>query len=184
MKVQGNGQAKILSSDELRLLFDRGFSSPRDRALFGICLFTGCRISEALSLRANDVGKDKIVFRKQNTKGKNKSRTITIDPKLRTYLEPYILGKVGYLFEGMTGVTEHLSRFSAEKILKKACQRVGLQGVSTHSFRRTALTQMSNASVPLRTIQQISGHTNLATLQLYLEVSESQVAEAVGRIGF
>ena len=49
MKVDGNGQGKILSQDELRRLFTEGFLTPRDRALFGICLFTGCRVSEALS---------------------------------------------------------------------------------------------------------------------------------------
>jgi integrase/recombinase XerD len=62
--------------------------------------------------------------------------------------------------------------------------RVGLQGVSTHSFRRTALTQMSSAGVPLRHIQEISGHDNLANLQRYLEVSPEQRRDAVAVIGF
>ncbi|WP_399313343.1 tyrosine-type recombinase/integrase [Trichocoleus sp. FACHB-262] len=48
-------------------------------------------------------------------------------------------------------------------------------GVSTHSFRRTALTQMSSAGVPLRVIQEISGHRSLQALQRYLEVSELQL---------
>ena len=56
MKVQGNGQAKVLTSGELALLFEEGFVSPRDRVLFGICLFTSCLISEALGLRREDVG--------------------------------------------------------------------------------------------------------------------------------
>lgn len=48
-KVDGHGQAKILSDEELARLFEEGFQSWRDdRALFGICLFTGCRISEAI----------------------------------------------------------------------------------------------------------------------------------------
>jgi integrase/recombinase XerD len=51
MKVNGNGRAKILTSDELRRLFSDGFTSDRDRALFGICLYTGCRVSEALKLQ-------------------------------------------------------------------------------------------------------------------------------------
>ncbi|MHC5762682.1 hypothetical protein [Nostoc sp.] len=42
MKVDGNGQGKILTQDELKRLFTEGFLTPRDRALFGICLFTGC----------------------------------------------------------------------------------------------------------------------------------------------
>ncbi|MBD2093742.1 tyrosine-type recombinase/integrase [Trichocoleus sp. FACHB-591] len=53
--------------------------------------------------------------------------------------------------------------------------RLGLVGVSTHSFRRTALTQMSSAGMPLRVIQEISGHRSLQALQRYLEVSELQL---------
>jgi integrase len=54
-----------------------------------------------------------------------------------------------------------MTRFMADKILKKACERIGVVGVSTHSFRRTALTQMSSAGIPLRHIQEISGHNDL-----------------------
>ncbi len=72
----------------------------------------------------------------------------------------------------------------ADKILKAACDRVGLVGVSTHSFRRTALTIMSSAGIPLRVIQEISGHNDLGTLQRYLEVSPEQKKRAVAVIGF
>ena len=72
----------------------------------------------------------------------------------------------------------------ADHLLRVACEKVGLKGVSTHSFRRTALTQMHNAGVPLRHIQEISGHRNLGTLQRYLEVSTEQKIQAVGVIGW
>jgi len=65
-----------------------------------------------------------------------------------------------------------------------SCRRVGLEGVSTHSFRRTALTQMCNAGIPLRHIQEISGHNDLGTLQRYLEVSPDQRRKASEAIGF
>ncbi|MEH2057001.1 MAG: hypothetical protein V7K97_12745 [Nostoc sp.] len=55
MKVNGNGRGKILTSDELRRLFSDGFTSERDRALFGISLYTGCRVSEALKLQTTDI---------------------------------------------------------------------------------------------------------------------------------
>ena len=108
MKVRGNGQAKVLTSAELALLFGEGLTTPRARLLFGICLFTGCLILETL----------------------------------------------------------------------------GLKGVSIHRFRRTALTQIHNAGVPLRHIQEISGHRSLATLQRYLEVSSEQKERAISVIGW
>lgn len=180
MKVQGNGQAKVLTSGELALLFEKGFLSPRDRVLFGICLFTGCRISEALGLRREDVGAATITFRRGMTKGKLSTREIGITQGLSELLTGYRSESV-WLFPGVKG---HLSRFMADHLLRVACERVDLQGVSTHSFRRTALTQMHNAGVPLRHIQEISGHRNLGTLQRYLEVSTEQKIQAVTVIGW
>ena len=86
----------------------------------------------------------------------------------------------------MQGVSEYLTRFAADKILKTAYAHVCvcLFGVSTHSFRRTALTMMSSAGIPLRVIQEISGHNDLGTLQRYLEVSPEQKRNAVAAIGF
>ncbi len=158
MKVAGNGQGKILTPEELRRLFTEGLRSPRDRALFGICLFTGCRVSEALALQTSDIKGETLTFRK--------------------------LLKEGALFPGMRGRSVTLARFAADKILKDACKRVGLEGVSTHSFRRTALTMMSSAGIPLRVIQEISGHNDLGTLQRDLEVSPEQKKKAVAVIGF
>ena len=184
MKVAGNGQGKILDSDELRLLFTEGFVSSRDRALFGICLFTGCRVSEALALQTTDIRGGALTFRKSTTKGKLKTRVVDIQPGLAALLAEYQPVKPGALFPGMRGVSEHLTRFAADKILKAACSSVGLFGVSTHSFRRTALTQMSSAGIPLRHIQEISGHNDLGTLQRYLEVTPEQRRKAVAVIGF
>ncbi len=183
MKVDGNGQGKILTADELRLLFTDGLVTPRDRTLFGICLFTGCRVSEALALQTTDMKSGTITFRKSTTKGKLKTRVVDIQPNLAELLADY-QPKAGPLFPGLRGVTERLTRFAADKILRDACKRVDLVGVSTHSFRRTALTMMSSAGVPLRHIQEISGHNDLGTLQRYLEVTPEQRKKAVSVIGF
>jgi integrase/recombinase XerD len=183
MKVAGNGQGKILTPEELRRLFTEGFVRERDRALFGICLFTGCRVSEALALQTSDIKGGTLTFRKSTTKGKLKTRVVDIQPGLAQLLAEYPTSP-GALFPGMRGRSLTLTRFMADKILKAACGRVGLEGVSTHSFRRTALTMMSSAGIPLRVIQEISGHNDLGTLQRYLEVTPDQRRKAVAVIGF
>ncbi len=183
MKVAGNGQGKILTPEELKLLFTEGFTRERDRALFGICLFTGCRVSEALALQTTDIIGGTLTFRKSTTKGKLKTRVVDIQPGLTQLLDKYQpLG--GALFPGMRGRSLTLTRFMADKILRDACKRVKLEGVSTHSFRRTALTMMSSAGIPLRVIQEISGHNDLGTLQRYLEVTSEQKRCAVAAISF
>ena len=183
MKVAGNGQGKILTPEELKLLFTEGFTRERDRALFGICLFTGCRVSEALALQTTDIKGGTLTFRKSTTKGKLKTRVVDIQPGLAQLLADYPTSP-GALFPGMRGRSLTLTRFMADKILKAACDRIGLVGVSTHSLRRTALTMMSSAGIPLRVIQEISGHNDLGTLQRYLEVTPEQKKRAVAVIIF
>ena len=77
-----------------------------------------------------------------------------------------------------------MTRAAADAILKDACDRVGIAGASTHRFRRTCLTNLSNAGVPLRVIQEISGHASLASLQRYLEVRPEQVKGAIASLSF
>ena len=184
MKIDRHGQAKILTQAEIQLLFSQGLQNNRDRALFGICLFTACRIREACTLRTADAfdaqGRvlPKLLIRKRNTKGKLATRTIPIIDDLRRLLTNYHPGwNQVYLFPGRFG--SNLDPDSADKILRKALKRVGLIGVSSHSFRRTALTMMSDNGTPLRVIQEVSGHRNLEQLQAYIEVRDEQVLGAV-----
>jgi integrase/recombinase XerD len=187
VKINRHGRAKILTQQEIQLVFAQGFDSERDRTLFGVCLFTAARIREACTLLTEDIYTPKglvrprLIIRKANTKGKLATRSIPVIEDLRQLLSNYypIRGDV-YLFPGRSD--GHLAEDSAARILREACKQVGIIGVSTHSFRRTALTQMSNAGIPLRVIQEISGHRNLEQLQKYLEVSDSQVLGAAATL--
>lgn len=280
MKVNGHGQAKVLTPEERDLLFTKGFLCARDKALFAFCYFTACRISEARQTRYTDIFFDdcvnqKVVIRKGVTKGQQATRSIPTNLKLAQFLEEYIqdsrelleikqavgnwdhkslqcssifssenepicpkcanrdittagesrgirmyrcrnclyrfqaktaflkypelksaairLGVYNsfsygflflnplnpYLFPGSEG-NGCMSRSTPKGIFKDACKRVGIVGASTHSFRRTALTEMNKARVTLRTIQKISGHQRLHNLQKYLEVSREQCVEAIG----
>ena len=191
MKIEGHGQAKILTQEEISLLFNDGLQTERDRTLFGVCLYTACRIAEACSLEVIDIYtargtvRPTINFRKGNTKGKLQTRTIPVFEDLRSLLTSWKpnAGQT-YLFPGRHRCHHwrHLHPDSADRILREAFQRAGIEGASTHSFRRTALTQMSNAGIPLRIIQEISGHSNLEQLQRYLEVKPDQVRGAIASL--
>jgi integrase/recombinase XerD len=191
VKIDRHGQASVLTSDEIELLFNDGFQSDRDRTLFGVCLFSACRIAEACSLLTKDVYaangrvRPELIIRKANTKGKLGTRTIPVIEDLRSLLAAWQPSAgVTYLFPGRHSNHHwrHLHPEAASHILAEAVKRVGMEGFSTHSFRRTALTQMSNAGIPLRVIQKLSGHRSLAVLQEYLEVGDAQVRGAANSL--
>lgn len=188
MKIDRHGRAKILTTEDIQLLFNKGLQNSRSRALFGICLFTACRIQEACTLRRKDVFDEKrlvrpeLIIRKGNTKGKLATRTIPVGEELRSLLVDYNPPSYQwFLFPGRHG-KGHINPDSAARILRSACQLVGIEGASTHSFRRTALTMMSDTGIPLRVIQEVSGHRTLDELQKYLEVRPEQVRGAIAAL--
>lgn len=193
MKSNRFGQAEILTNEQINSLFTHGLLTERDRALFGVCLFTGCRINEACTLYQEDtvylsIPRKKILFRKFNTKGAIATREIPTHPRLTELLIDYLLSDQRFdlsvhLFPGKGGL-KHISPKWADELLRDACKRIGLIGVSTHSFRRTCLTALSNNGIPLRHIQSISGHKTLTALQNYLGVTETEKQRAIDGLSF
>ncbi|MEO0644817.1 MAG: site-specific integrase [Cyanobacteria bacterium J06650_10] len=173
-KSNRNGQAEIWGNQLDEVMSDL---SPKMQVIFSICRYSGCRISEARQLKTSDLVGNCIVFRKVTTKGKA-TRQVTIHPELSAVLDAADLPESGYLFPGRSGMRP-ITRQACDKALRKVCDRINLEGHSTHSFRRTTLTSLSNRKVPLRVIQEISGHKSLQELQRYLEVSPQQVEDAI-----
>ena len=192
MKVNRYGRAAILTPTQINLLFNEGFTKPRDKALFGVCLYAAARINEACTLLRGDVigfkgVREVLVIRSYNTKGKRETREIQIHPQLKEYIEEHhrtdLWNKRPHLFPGRHG-RNHISKISADAILREVLFKLEIEGVSTHSFRRTALTRMSDAGIPLKHIQAISGHKTLASLERYLGVTEQQKQKAISTLDF
>lgn len=74
-----------------------------------------------------------------------------------------------WLFPSKYSVHGHLSRQQANNILSKTFKALRLSGASTHSMRRTMLVTMARTGVALRVMKQISGHTNIAQLEDYVD---------------
>jgi len=177
-KHDRHDQAEIWSEAEFEQVM--GELSPKMRSLFSICYYTGCRVSEARQLKAEDLVGDTLVFRKATTKTK-RTRSVPIHPRLRETLEAAQLPHRGYLFPGRGG-QQPITRQACDLALRQACDRLGLRGYSTHSNRRTWATRLDKAGVRLRTIQDLGGWSSMAALQRYLEVSEEEKVSAIGRL--
>ncbi|AFZ61316.1 tyrosine-type recombinase/integrase [Anabaena cylindrica FACHB-243] len=83
-----------------------------------------------------------------------------------------------FLFPGRRS-KGYISLRNAMSIFVYAFDKLGIDGASTHSCRRTALTMMHREGVILKVLQEISGHKDLGALQKYLEVSEEQARAAI-----
>ncbi|MHC5771027.1 MAG: site-specific integrase [Nostoc sp.] len=99
MKINRHGRAKVLTQSEIQLIFSDGLEIPRwqrehrrHRTLFGVCLFSACRIRECCTLQTQDIYTPKgnvrprLVIRKSYTKGKLATRSIPVIEDLRRLL--------------------------------------------------------------------------------------------------
>lgn len=170
MKNNRNGQAEVLTDEQMAALI--AVMQPHYQLLFAICYYTSCRVSEALKLERSDIIGDRIVFRRSTTKTKQ-TRDVKIPQKLMAILADADLPVSGYLFPGKK--RGHLTRQSADLALRQACDYLGIRGVSTHSFRRTGLTKLYKAGVPLKTLQERTGHVDLGNLAKYLAIGKEEV---------
>ena len=188
MKVARNGKAAALNADQLEALLNAA-PSPRYRALWSVQRWTAARISEALALTWADVAGGKVTYRRANTKTKS-TRQVPQVQQLQAVLLRYRhewAGEHGHLpapsealFPAAGSTTSSMTRQAADKALRGACMRVGLTGVSLHSFRRTAAQDAVDRGVPLHVVQALTGHKSLGSLGEYLAATEAQVLAAIG----
>ena len=182
MKTNRNGQALVLSTSELDLLIEE-LPEGVHTVLASVCRRTGCRISEARQLKWENIFPGGITFPKSVCKNKLESRTVPIFSNLYDLLmewkkeQELIKGEQlspgAWVFVGRFG-DKPITRQAHGKQLQKTIKRLGLLGVSSHSYRRSALTSASSKGLPLKAIQTLSGHKSLAVLSKYLEVSEQE----------
>lgn len=187
MKVDRNGKAATLTADQLDQLLDAA-PSPRYRMLWAIQRWTAGRISEALALRWGDLN-GVITYRRSTTKT-GTTRQVPTCPRLAAEVELYrqvwlvengrLPERDEALFPAPGSTTTPMTRQAADKALRSTCRTLGMEGVSTHSFRRSLATDAVRRGVALSTIQRVTGHKSLGSLGHYIDVDESEVLAAIG----
>ncbi len=183
-KVNRSGKAKVLSPEERTLIQDN--LPQKYRLVADLLYWSAGRISEVLAIRVrNLVPETGMVILERGTTKMKRSREVYLPPKL---MDSLVLRARGlrlqpndFLFfnqsptQSRNGITMPLSSAAFDKELRKVCEWNGLLGVSSHSYRRTQLTELYRDGWTLREIQQISGHRSLASLQEYLDVDRDKV---------
>jgi integrase/recombinase XerD len=186
VKVDRHGSAAVLTTEQLDVLLDAA-PSPRYRALWAVQRWTAGRIAECLALRWGDLN-GVVTFRRSNTKTKT-TRQVPTAPQLVAELVAYrsaweaehghAPAKDEALFPAKGSTHTPMSRQAADKALRQTCATLALEGVSTHSFRRSFATGALKRGVGLPTIQRVTGHKSLGSLGHYLDVDEAEVLAAI-----
>jgi integrase/recombinase XerD len=185
-------QAKVLNNTEVRKVLDyvatRKHSS-RNRALVMMMFNTGMRVSEVASLRIRDVIdnegniKNEIPLLAENTKT-NEARTVFVNEKLRRELQQYakLLVNASPNCKFFYSQKRDSDGFTANTLTQHfhyLYKRVGLDGASSHSSRRTFITTLANKGIGVRVIMGLSGHKALSSVQCYIDCNSELMRNAV-----
>lgn len=149
----------------------------RDRALLELLYATGARVSEAISLDVDDLAHGDVL----RLRGKgDKERIVPLGSYARAALDAYLTrvrpalavrgGATPKLFLGARGAP--LSRQSAWLIIRQAAEGAHLeQHVSPHTLRHSFATHLLQGGADVRVVQELLGHSSVATTQIYTHVS-------------
>jgi len=184
-------KAKIISSTELRRVLDYIATRPhaaRNRAMVLMTHWAGMRVGEVAALRYCDVlnkdgtVKDEINLSAEQTKGRH-SRTVYVNTKLRKELALYIAAVPPKDAERALFYTQKNPRrgFTASTMTQyfgTLYERVGLEGASSHSGRRSCLTSLANKGTAIHILKALAGHRNISTTAEYLFASVTQLKAA------
>ena len=187
-------QAKTLTTTELRRVLDYTATrkhSARNRALLMTTHLSGMRVGEVASLRNSDVLdtegniRTEIRLSAEQTKG-NEARIVFVNDKLRKELELYkrFMDKANInpavkFFYSQKKASDGFTANTLTQFFHYLYKRAGVDGASSHSGRRTFITNLASKGVGVRVLMSLAGHKNISTTQAYIDVNDDMKRKAV-----
>lgn len=175
-------------------------SDEREKAIIEMLLSTGCRVSELVQIRLEEIRGERVLI---HGKGQ-KDRYVYINAKAMFAIAAYQAKRTDdnpYLFPGCQSVSEilekegreklkcwwadaenltggHISAGTIESMMRKIAKRAGVQKANPHKFRRTCATLALRRGMPIEQVSKMLGHEELGTTQIYLDLAEDELALA------
>jgi integrase/recombinase XerD len=182
-------QAQVLNERDIKRVLaaisKRSYSS-RDRAMFMLSLLAGMRVGEVAALKVSDVYeadgrvKEQIRLSSTQTKG-SEARSVLLNAQAQEELRIYArtLSRTGDepLFVSKWG--KAMSPNSLVQVFGRFYKLAGLSNASSHSGRRSFITNLANKGVSVRVLAALASHKSISTTQRYIEVGEHQLRAAV-----
>ena len=185
-------QAKTLTKEELTRVLDyirtRRFA-PRNRAMMLLTHLAGLRIGEVACLRWSDVinqdgtVKEEIRLLPDMTKGRH-PRTVFVNIRLHEELSAYAaqarcVDRSYPFFASQKSIKSGFGANSLAQAFALLYEGAGVEGASSHSGRRTFLTNLANKGTAIHILKTLAGHRSISTTAAYLYSSPSQLKAAV-----
>ena len=185
---------QVFSETEIDKLLEQCYKDTsvigiRNTAMIEILYASGMRVSELISLKVAQ-----LKMQKQNNtilpyimiKGKgNKERIVAINPKSIAALQQYLrvinnftnVKNNIWLFPSKTSTEGHITRQYFAKILKKLSTEANINPdkISPHKIRHSFATHLLNNGADLRSIQELLGHKDISTTQIYTHVANKKL---------
>ena len=181
---------EILTTDEVFALLEQpSGDSPkeiRDKAMLELLYATGIRVSELISLEVSDVNlqMSSIVCRDGS-----KSRTIPYGKKAKDALARYLESardaivdnkESTILFANCSG--QKMSRQGFWKLIKHYAKKAGIEAdITPHTLRHSFAAHLVENGADLRSVQEMLGHSDISTTQIYANMSHSHIREVYNR---
>nr|DAW31873.1 MAG TPA: SITE SPECIFIC RECOMBINASE XERD [Caudoviricetes sp.] len=166
-------QKKAFTDVEV-LKLRQGCENVKEKLIVDMLLSTGCRVSELVSIKFEDIDGRKI-----NVLGKgNKERTVYLNAQARLTLDEHIqeinLVNNPYVFPSTRyrNSKDHTSNSAIEGFCKRLGEKAGVRNVHPHRFRRTCATMALKRGMPVEQVSKMLGHEDLKTTQIYLDLDE------------
>jgi len=185
-------QAKTLTQQELRRALDYVATrrhAARNRAMLLTMYLAGLRVGECAALRYEDVldaegaVRSEIRLDAEQTKGRY-GRVVFVSDKLHKELQAYVRAVP---YKAVADKLFYTQKKDADGFTANTlCQhfhylfrKAGIEGASSHSPRRTFITNLADKGVSVRVLQSLAGHRNISTTQAYIDVNDAMKRKAV-----
>ena len=137
----------------------------------------GLRIGDILKLRLNDIIKDGNRYRLNIKEEKtDKERVFTVPTEVYNYIKMYCLENNIRPSAKIIDITER----AIQKQLKIVCDYLGIEGISTHSFRKYFATQIYiNSNYNIALVKELLQHSNTSITQRYIGIGSQEIEKAL-----
>jgi len=165
----------VLSKEEIKKLLE-AINNRKSRLMISLLYGCGLRVSELLNLKVNDLNlNEKIGYIKQGKGRKDRIFNLPefLFKELKEQAENQKSQGKEFLFSGKQG---KLTERNIQKIVQNAAKKAGInKQVHPHTLRHSFATHLLESGVDIRMIQELLGHADLSTTQIYTHISNEEI---------